>query len=142
MKTANGAKSTVWKNENFSLTKKIFRQINSLLNYFSKTVTFTKFLPKMRERIPAISTLCELFDFPHLYTDVTEFSLFFTNRDFFFFSFFFFWQKFRGNVFNNNEILCKLTWQNIFQSSNGLSCPQHSVYKWEILSYWLKKCVL
>ena len=27
-------------------------------NLFSKTVTFTKFLPKMRERIPVISTLC------------------------------------------------------------------------------------
>ena len=31
--------------------QKIFRQINSLVTYLvSKTVTFTKFLPKMRER--------------------------------------------------------------------------------------------
>ena len=29
-------------------------------NLFSKTVTFTKFLPKMHERIPVISTLCIL----------------------------------------------------------------------------------
>ena len=46
----------MWKNEKFSLTKKIFRQINSLVTYLSsKTVTFTKFLPKMREKIPVIS---------------------------------------------------------------------------------------
>ena len=56
---------TVWKNGKFSLTQNIFRQINSLVTYlFSKTVTFTKFLPKLRERIPVISThtvLCHLF---------------------------------------------------------------------------------
>ena len=39
----------VWKNEEFSLTKEIFCQINSC-NSFSKTVTFTEFLPKRRER--------------------------------------------------------------------------------------------
>ena len=50
--------NVMWKNVKFSLIKKIFRQINSLVTYlFSKTVTFTKFLPKMRERIPVISTL-------------------------------------------------------------------------------------
>ena len=41
---------TVWKNEKFSLTKKIFRQINSLSSdFFSKNITFTKFLEKMCE---------------------------------------------------------------------------------------------
>ena len=45
-------------NEKFSLTKKIFRQSNQLFsNLFSKPVNFTKFLPKMRETIPVISTL-------------------------------------------------------------------------------------
>ena len=39
----------VRRNEIVSLTKKIFRQINSLIS-FHKTVTFTKFLLKMRER--------------------------------------------------------------------------------------------
>ena len=49
--------STVWRNETFSLIQKIFRQINSLVIYvFRKAVTFTKFLPKMRERILVIST--------------------------------------------------------------------------------------
>ena len=48
----------VWKSKKFSLTKKSFRQINSLvLKLFSKTVTFTKYLPKMRER--------EFPQFPH-----------------------------------------------------------------------------
>ena len=36
-------------NEKFSLTWKIFRQNNSLVTYFRKTVTFTSFLPKMHE---------------------------------------------------------------------------------------------
>ena len=37
----------MWKNKKFSLTKNIFRQINSVVTYvFSKTVTFTKPLPK------------------------------------------------------------------------------------------------
>ena len=37
---------SVWKNGKFSLTKEIFRQINCLnINLFSKTVTFTEFLP-------------------------------------------------------------------------------------------------
>ena len=51
---------TVWKNEKFTFIEKIFRQINSLVTYLaSKTVTFTKFLPKMREReFPVISTVC------------------------------------------------------------------------------------
>ena len=35
---------TMWENEKFTLTEKKFRQIN-----FSKTVTFTKYLPKMGE---------------------------------------------------------------------------------------------
>ena len=42
---------TVWKSEKFSLTKKKkrkIRQINSS-NFFSKNITFTKFLPKMCE---------------------------------------------------------------------------------------------
>ena len=38
--------TTVWKNEKFGLTEKIFRQINSS-NFLSKNVAFTKFLPKM-----------------------------------------------------------------------------------------------
>ena len=41
--------NTLWKNEKFSLTKIIFRQINSS-NLFSETVTFTEFLQKMREK--------------------------------------------------------------------------------------------
>ena len=42
---------TVWKNEKFSLTWKIFCQINSLVtSLFSKTVTFTKFSSKNSER--------------------------------------------------------------------------------------------
>ena len=41
---------TVWKNEKFGLTEKIFRQINSLVSdLFSKTVAFTKLLPKKCE---------------------------------------------------------------------------------------------
>ena len=40
--------TTVWKYEKFGLTEIIFRQINSLV-LFSKTVTFTKFLPKKCE---------------------------------------------------------------------------------------------
>ena len=40
-----------------SLTKRIFRQINSS-NFFTKNVTFTKFLPKICEsKFPLISTL-------------------------------------------------------------------------------------
>ena len=40
--------TTLWKNQKFTLTNKI--SSNQLLsNFFSKTVTFTKFLPKMRE---------------------------------------------------------------------------------------------
>ena len=40
---------TVWKLREFSLTKNI--SSNQLFsNLFSKTVTFTKFLPKMHER--------------------------------------------------------------------------------------------
>ena len=46
-------------NAKFSLTEKIFREINSLIfsNFFSKTVDFTKFLSKKYERISVISTL-------------------------------------------------------------------------------------
>ena len=56
-------------NEKITLTKKIFRQINSLFSNsyaFSKTVTFTKFLPKIRER--------EFPKFPHCdsVTNITE----------------------------------------------------------------------
>ena len=42
----------VWKNEKFSLTRKIFHQSNSLVisNFFNKNVTFTKFLPIKCER--------------------------------------------------------------------------------------------
>ena len=43
-----GAQCTVWKNERFGLTEKIFRLINSS-DLFSKTVAFTKFLPKKCE---------------------------------------------------------------------------------------------
>ena len=43
--------STLWKLRKFTLTEKKFRQITYVFsNFFSKTVTFTKFLPKMRER--------------------------------------------------------------------------------------------
>ena len=48
--------SELWKNEKFSHHQKIFREINSC-NLFSKTITFTKFLPKMRES--------EFPEFPH-----------------------------------------------------------------------------
>ena len=49
--------STVWKNEKFSLTEKMFRQINSLVVYLcSKTFTFTEFLLKTHQRIPVIPT--------------------------------------------------------------------------------------
>ena len=38
---------TVWKNEKFTLTRKIFRQINYIFcEFFSKCVTFTKLLPR------------------------------------------------------------------------------------------------
>ena len=37
----------MWKNEKFTLTKKLFVKTT-----LYKTVTFTKFLPKMREKIP------------------------------------------------------------------------------------------
>ena len=52
--------NAMWKNEKFSRQKNI--SLNQLFsNLFSKTVTFTKFLPKMRERISVISTMhCEL----------------------------------------------------------------------------------
>ena len=51
--------STVWK---YSLNEKIFREINSFSfsNFFSKNVTFTKFLSKKWDRISAVSTLCTL----------------------------------------------------------------------------------
>ena len=41
---------TVWNEEKFSLNEKIFRQINHLVTYLVKPVTFTKVLLKMRER--------------------------------------------------------------------------------------------
>ena len=37
---------TVWKNEKFSLTEKIFREINSLVTSLEKNVAFTKFSSK------------------------------------------------------------------------------------------------
>ena len=37
---------TVWKNENFSLTKKIFRQINSLVTYLVKPLLSRNFRQK------------------------------------------------------------------------------------------------
>ena len=40
----------MWKNEEFTLTEKIIRQIDSC-NFDSKNVTFTKFLPKKCERV-------------------------------------------------------------------------------------------
>ena len=42
---------SVWKSEKLSLTEKIFREINSLVTFFSKIDTFTKFLPKKHEKI-------------------------------------------------------------------------------------------
>ena len=39
------------------ISQKKIRQINSLVTYFSKTITFTKYLPKMLER--------EIPQFPH-----------------------------------------------------------------------------
>ena len=53
---------TVQKNEIQSFTKNSSNQLFS--NLFSKIVTFTKILSKMRERIPIISTQCETH---HLY---------------------------------------------------------------------------
>ena len=48
----------MWKNEKFSLTKKIFRQINSLVTYFVKSLLSRKFCQNcVRERIPIISTM-------------------------------------------------------------------------------------
>ena len=48
MRVQNNNKSApLWQNQKCTLTEKIFRQINHLLNnFFSRTVTFTKFLPK------------------------------------------------------------------------------------------------
>ena len=40
---------TVWKNEEFTLTQKIFRQINSFVTFLSKNVDFTKLLLKKCE---------------------------------------------------------------------------------------------
>ena len=40
MKLCKYSVKTVWKNEKFTVTEKKFRQIN----FFSKNVTFTKFL--------------------------------------------------------------------------------------------------
>ena len=46
---ANATEITVWKNEKLSPTRNI--SSNQLFsNWFSKTITFTKFCPKMRER--------------------------------------------------------------------------------------------
>ena len=44
--SVTGKLKTVWKNEKFSLTEKIFREINLL----SENVYFTEFLPKKVER--------------------------------------------------------------------------------------------
>ena len=45
--------SVAWKNEKFTLTEKIFRQINYLvISLNSKYVGFTKFLPKKSESFP------------------------------------------------------------------------------------------
>ena len=46
----------MWKNEKFSLTKQIFRQINSLVTYLV-LVKLLLFAKDARERIPVISTL-------------------------------------------------------------------------------------
>ena len=43
--------STLWKLQKFTLIEKKFRQINySFSKFFSRNVTFTKFLPKMSEK--------------------------------------------------------------------------------------------
>ena len=42
---------TVWKNEKFSLTEKIFREINSFSNFFRKSGAYTKFCQNFWERI-------------------------------------------------------------------------------------------
>ena len=47
----------VIKNENFTLTKEIIRQINSLVIFFSNNFGFTKFLPKDCESISEIQGL-------------------------------------------------------------------------------------
>ena len=51
----NGLVNTVWKDENFSLTEKIFREINSIVTYaFRKTIAFTKVLSNSCYKIFAI----------------------------------------------------------------------------------------
>ena len=49
----------MWKNEKFSLTKKFFRQINSLVTYLVKPLLSRNFCQKNAwERLPVISTMC------------------------------------------------------------------------------------
>ena len=48
----------VWKNEKFTLTEKIMSSNQLSSNFFSNTVTFTKFLPKKSESKFETSTLC------------------------------------------------------------------------------------
>ena len=68
---------TVWKNDKFSLTKKIFRQINSLVLYLVKPLISRNVCQK---RIPVISTLCES-DFSIFYTVMISWkSIFFRQR--------------------------------------------------------------
>ena len=47
----------VWKNEKFSLTQKIFRQISSLVTYLVKQLLSRNFYQKCYERISVISTM-------------------------------------------------------------------------------------
>ena len=58
---------TVWINEKFTLTEEKFRQINYLFsNFSSETVTFTKFLPKMRESEFLEFPQCDIVEKPEI----------------------------------------------------------------------------
>ena len=54
----------MWKNEEFSLTEKIFRETNYLVTAFSKTVAFTKFLSKVSENFCNFCTVSNFRVFP------------------------------------------------------------------------------
>jgi len=56
--------STVWKNEKFSLAKKIFRQINSLVTYLVKALLSRNFCQKcVRDNSRNVHTVCSTLEY-------------------------------------------------------------------------------